>query len=230
MIAVVDGLLPGVDDIDSPRTRWRRKPERSGAARWRSEPARRPHPTRVGSAPIIAEQPRAARGVDEGDRAVAGGSCDDDADAHARRLRIAVPPLGRRRRRGRRRRPGPRPRQRPRRAAVDRRHSPSAGRSSRRSSCRSSPPAVGWLRIVRRIDRAHPAQPGAARADRRVPGGPRRDRDRAAVGDRRLRHDPLLGPHGPAPAADPRRGAADRPRRADHDAPPRLVARTSGSG
>jgi hypothetical protein len=35
MIAVVDGLLPGVDDIDSPRTRWRREICAVGAARWR---------------------------------------------------------------------------------------------------------------------------------------------------------------------------------------------------
>src|SRR6476660_6412273 len=51
MIAVVDGLLPGVDDIDSPRTRWRRGIGAVAPPGGDSEPARRPHPTRVGSAP-----------------------------------------------------------------------------------------------------------------------------------------------------------------------------------
>src|SRR5689334_7152844 len=62
MIALVDGLLPGVDDIDSPRTLSATDHGLNGrgVARWRSEPAGGPHPTRVGSRPMITEAPRRA--------------------------------------------------------------------------------------------------------------------------------------------------------------------------
>ena len=56
-------------------------------------------------------------------------------------------------------------------------------------------------------------------------------RVRAAVGHRALRHDAVLGPHGPARPADARRRAAPRPGRADHAAPAgELAARRAGAG
>ena len=64
---------------------------------------------------------------------------------------------------------------------------------------------------VRRVNRGPPGEPGAAAADR--------SRGcwalvaivlRAGLRDRALRHDAVLGPHGPAPAADAGRAAAAR--------------------
>ena len=92
----------------------------------------------------------------------------------------------------------------------------SAGRSSR---CRRSGIAVAvgwWLWAVRRVNAAHPGEPGAASSDRGVPGRDDGPRVRAAVGDRPLRHDAVLGPHGPARAADARRRPAHRAGGADH--------------
>ena len=68
--------------------------------------------------------------------------------------------------------------------------------------------------------RAHPGQSRAA-----PPVGRLRARRMLALafalhlGHRALRHDALLGPHGPAHPADAGRGAAHRPGRADHAAP-----------
>ena len=75
-------------------------------------------------------------------------------------------------------------------------------------------PLAWWLWAVRRVDAAHPANPVPRAADGRVPGRAARARGRAALRHRALRHDPVLGPHGPARAARARRRAAHRPRRA----------------
>src|SRR5262245_10070887 len=81
------------------------------------------------------------------------------------------------------------------------------------------------------VDPADPAgcgrPPGSSRAapaHGRVLRRPRRARRRAALRHRALRHDPVLDPHGPAPAAAPRRGAAGRPLGAGHAAAPGGVA------
>ena len=89
----------------------------------------------------------------------------------------------------------------------------SAGRSSR---CRRCALAVA----LGCVDLGGPAgRRGASRATRcprrRTRGlraGWRRSRSRCCR-DRALRHDAVLGPHGPAPPADARRRAAPRPRR-----------------
>ena len=65
-----------------------------------------------------------------------------------------------------------------------------------------------WWWAVRRVNTVHPANPVPRRRIRRVPRRDAGARLRAAVGDRALRHDALLGPHGPARAADAGRGAA----------------------
>src|SRR5688572_20167863 len=72
----------------------------------------------------------------------------------------------------------------------------------------------------------HPGGPAPSRSadpgpsERGVPRRPRRDRGRAAVRDRALRHDAVLGPHGPAPAAPPRGRSAAGPGRAGDAAAP----------
>ena len=73
-------------------------------------------------------------------------------------------------------------------------------------------PSAAWLWAVRRVDAAHPAQPGPAPADRGVPGRDAGARVRPAVRHRALRHDAVLDPHGPARPADARGGAAHRAR------------------
>src|SRR5487761_2071448 len=67
--------------------------------------------------------------------------------------------------------------------------------------------------------RGPPGEPGSAGPTRLLPAGPRRDRDRAAIRHRALRHHALLRPH--APARDPHlpRRAGDRAGRADHAGP-----------
>ena len=143
----------------------------------------------------------------------ARGSCDDAADASTRARSIASPrasprsrgwppcaaPVGR-------------PRPGPDRAADRRRRSSSAGRSSRcrRSGSRSR--SCWWLWAVRRVDAAHPANPVPRRRTVAFLAGMTRPGVRPAVGDRPLRHGAVLGPHGPARAADAGRRAAPRPR------------------
>ena len=81
----------------------------------------------------------------------------------------------------------------------------SAGRSTRWSGCRRSSPWCLWWLGVRRVNRLHPGHPvPRLRTLSWVPGG-RGAAARAGLRDRALRHDAVLGPHGPAPAADPRR-------------------------
>ena len=85
--------------------------------------------------------------------------------------------------------------------------------------------AIGlWTWAVRRVDRAHPANPVPRRRSVDLRAGDAGPRLRAPVGHRALRHDAVLGPHGPAPPAGPGRGPAHRPGRADHAAPPGRVA------
>ena len=93
----------------------------------------------------------------------------------------------------------------------------SAGRSSRRSCCRCVAVAVAWIvgRPPGRRARI-PTNPVPRVRTVAFLGGARRDRDRAPVRDRALRHDAVLGPHGPAHPAHARRRAAHRPRRAGH--------------
>ena len=94
---------------------------------------------------------------------------------------------------------------------------------SRRSRRRSPSLVLGWqLRaadrrpaargrrargslLVRRVRRLHPGHPVPIARSAVVPRRPRGDRRGAPVGDRALRHDAVLGPHGPAPAPDARR-------------------------
>ncbi len=175
------------------------------------------------------------------------GSCRL-ARASCSRVRGTMTPMirsshaDRARRRARRRRLGPRgdrgrhdgvarlrgggrsPRPRPGRAAVASPRSCWAGRSS---PCRRWPCSIAggwWWWAVRRVDRDAPHEPGPALALAGVRRGPAGPRVRPAVRDRPLRHDPVLGPHGPARAADPDRGAAHRPGRPGHDGPPCLFA------
>ena len=256
MIAVVDGLLPGGGRHRQSSNSVAPAPRGGvGAARWRSEPARRPHPTQVGSAPIITEQARRARRA----RGAGHGADRRPGQRPGRR----GPPAGSARPSGMASEPDrarmsamtPRP---PPRTLIGlplgliaagagrwapssptapsrptRRPSPtssSAGRSSRPSSCPSSSPRSAGSGSSRRIDRAHPANPVPRRRTVAFLGRPLRDRGRAPVGDRRLRHDALLDPHGPAPAPDPRRRSADRPRRPDHDSSPGGHAERPPSG
>ena len=152
--------------------------------------------------------PTGASGV--GDRSAR--SCDDAADD--RHVAGSAGPLavarGARRARWPLAAPAARARARPGRAADRRRRCCSAGRSSRcRPSASWSPSAGGVGRPAGQ--RGPSGQPGPAPPDR---GVLRRDagaRLRAAVGDRALRHDALLGPHGPARAADAGRGARCSP-------------------
>ena len=81
-----------------------------------------------------------------------------------------------------------------------------------------------WWWAVRRVNTVHPANPVPRRRSVAFYGGIAGARVRAAVGDRALRHDALLGPHGPARPADAGRRAAAGPVRADHPAAaPELV-------
>ena len=94
-------------------------------------------------------------------------------------------------------------------------------------------------------DRRRPGLVALGRAAGRTPRTPRtrvprrrtvalrrrdgRDRVRADVRDRALRHDPVLDPHGPAHPADARRRAAHRALGAGHAAPAGLVVRDAPS-
>ncbi len=78
-------------------------------------------------------------------------------------------------------------------------------------------PVVGVGRGPRQ--RRAPAEPRAPPPDGCLRGRHDGPGVRPAVRDRALRHDAVLRPHGPAPAADHGRRAADRPCRADHADP-----------
>src|SRR4029078_6279485 len=70
-------------------------------------------------------------------------------------------------------------------------------------------------------------QPDPASADGRVPGRGDRARVRPGVGDRSLRHHTVLGPHGPARAADAGGRPAARAGGPDHaGAAPELIRNT----
>ena len=70
-----------------------------------------------------------------------------------------------------------------------------------------------------------PGQPRPAPADGRLPGRDHRARLRARLGHRPLRHVAVLGPHGPARAADAGRGPAPRAGRPDHADPAAQLTR-----
>ena len=230
--------------IDARRRRWRGRQTRRGGARpggarhqgprgWaaRTDGARRPvteraRPTAQGRTAAILPGARRRRALGRDRRFVRrprrAGSCDacrrcaDSADpsgavAGGRRARgwssAAAGPVARPR-------PGPD-------RAADRRDARcSAGRSSRCRRSRIAGRRRGWwLWAVRRVIAAHPANPVPRRRTVAFLAGHAGARVRPAVGHRPLRHDPVLGPHGPARPADARRGAAARPGRADHAAP-----------
>ena len=73
-----------------------------------------------------------------------------------------------------------------------------------------------WWWAVRQVGSGAPGEPRAALPIDRIRRWPAGDRVRPPVGHRPLRHDPVLGPHGPARAADAGRGAAHRPGRPGH--------------
>ena len=154
------------------------------------------------------------RGSRSGDPA--RGSCDDAADAslapdpsRAPRRFAALAGLAALAATGRRTWTGPDG------AADARRRSSSAGRSSpcrRSGSCSRSAGGCG-----RCAGSTRPTPRTRCRAAGRSPSSRHgRARVRAAVRDRAVRHDAVLGPHGPAHPADAGRRAAPRPRRPDH--------------
>ncbi len=74
-----------------------------------------------------------------------------------------------------------------------------------------------------------PAQPRPATANGRLPGRDARPRVRAHLGHRALRHEPLLGPHGPARPADAGGRAAPGTGRTDHPRPALELRRDASS-
>ena len=105
----------------------------------------------------------------------------------------------------------------------------SAGRSTRWSGCRRSS-ALRPVAGRRAAGRIAPTRGTRCRAppDRRLGRGRRRRRVRARLGDRALRHDAVLRPHGPAHAADAGGAAAAAVRGTDHAAAAGLVGRRRG--
>ena len=100
----------------------------------------------------------------------------------------------------------------------------SAGRAIRSSGCRRSSRCVLWLDAASAGEPRAPREPGAAR---RGPGlvGARAARGpvRAGLRHRALRHHAVLGPHGPAHAADPGGAGPAAVRGADHAPAARLL-------
>ena len=150
----------------------------------------------------------------------APASCDDAADASLRTRRSIRWPPSRSRSAGcsALAAAGPVAGARPRAGgAADRRgRCCSAGRSSRFRRW-PSPSPRGWWLLGGRPGQRRP--PGATRVPRRrtvafVAGHARARRSPSRLGHRALRHDAVLGPHGPARPADAGRGPAHRPGRA----------------
>ena len=157
-------------------------------------------------------------------------SCDDAADAH---------PLVTRATRDRR--------CRPRRLAGPRRRRTGVGARSRAGG--AAEPGLAALRLDDRAARGDrdrrraglvalgrpegrrraSIEPGAPPPHGRDRRGDGRDRVRADVGDRALRHDPVLDPHAPAHPADARGRAAHRPRGAGDADPAGLLVRDEAS-
>ena len=81
-----------------------------------------------------------------------------------------------------------------------------------------------WRSGVDRVARAHPAQPVARRRIGLVDARRARRPARPRLGDRALRHDAVLGPHGPAPAADAGGAAVPALRGPDHAPAPGVDA------